>query len=115
VAALPEVRGTEDPRPNVIVIVTDDQSDDSIPNPYEVMPFLQGRALDPRDHWIVFENGYVNTPLCCPSRATMLTGRFSHHTGVRDNEDAAPVRRQLRRSRRGCTTPGYHTDWSASI
>ena len=88
VAALPEVRGTEDPRPNVIVIVTDDQSDDSIPNPYEVMPFLQRRALDPRDHWIVFENGYVNTPLCCPSRATMLTGRFSHHTGVRDNEDA---------------------------
>ncbi len=88
VAALPEVRGTEDPRPNVIVIVTDDQPDDSIPNPYEVMPFLQRRALDPRDHWIVFENGYVNTPLCCPSRATMLTGRFSHHTGVRDNEDA---------------------------
>jgi len=88
VAALPEVRGTEDPRPNVIVIVTDDQSDDSIPSPYQAMPFLQGRALDPRDHWIVFENGYVNTPLCCPSRATMLTGRFSHHTGVRDNEDA---------------------------
>jgi N-acetylglucosamine-6-sulfatase len=87
VTALPEVRGSDDPRPNVIVIVTDDQSDDSIPNPYEVMPFLQGRALDPRDHWIVFENGYVNTPLCCPSRATMFTGRFSHHTGVRDNED----------------------------
>ena len=88
VLTLPEVRGQEDPRPNVIVIVTDDQSDDSIPNPYEVMPFLQRRALDPNDHWIVFENGYVNTPLCCPSRATMLTGRFSHHTGVRDNEDA---------------------------
>ena len=87
VAALTEVRGSQDPRPNVIVIVTDDQSDDSIPNPYEVMPFLQRRALDPRDHWIVFENGYVNTPLCCPSRAAMLTGRFSHHTGVRDNED----------------------------
>jgi hypothetical protein len=86
--ALPEVRGQEDPRPNVIVIVTDDQSDDSIPNPYEVMPYLQRRAVDPNDHWIVFENGYVNTPLCCPSRATMLTGRFSHHTGVRDNEDA---------------------------
>jgi arylsulfatase A-like enzyme len=86
--ALPEVRGQEDARPNVIVIVTDDQSDDSIPNPYEVMPYLQRRAVDPDDHWIVFENGYVNTPLCCPSRATMLTGRFSHHTGVRDNEDA---------------------------
>ena len=88
VTALPEVRGQEDPRPNVVVIVTDDQSDDSIPSPYQVMPFLQRRALDPNDHWIVFENGYVNTPLCCPSRATLLTGRFSHHTGVLDNEDA---------------------------
>ena len=88
VIALPEVRGQEDPRPNVIVIVTDDQSADSIPNPYAVMPFLQHRALDPNDHWVVFDNGYVNTPLCCPSRATMLSGRFAHHTGVQDNEDA---------------------------
>ena len=53
VVALSEVRG-QDPRPNVIVIVTDDQSDDSIPNPYEVMPYLQRRAVDPNDHWIVF-------------------------------------------------------------
>src|SRR4029450_3938379 len=40
VAALPELRGTEDPRPNVIVIVTDDQSDAAIPTPYAVMLFL---------------------------------------------------------------------------
>ncbi len=77
-----------DSRPNVIFIVTDDQPADSIPNPFRVMPFLQARALDPNDHWIVFDNAFVNTPLCCPSRATMLTGRFAHHTGVQDNDDA---------------------------
>jgi N-acetylglucosamine-6-sulfatase len=88
VTALRQVRGQQDPRPNVIVIVTDDQSADSIPNAYDVMPFLQHRALDPNDHWVVFDHAYVNTPLCCPSRATMLTGRFPHHTGVQDNEDA---------------------------
>ena len=49
VVALSEVRGQDELRPNVIVIVTDDQSDDSIPNPYEVMPFLQRRAVDPDD------------------------------------------------------------------
>lgn len=75
-------------RPNMVVIVTDDQSADSIPNPALVMPFLQRSALDPGDQWIVFPNGFVNTPLCCPSRATMLTGRFAHHTGVQANEDA---------------------------
>ena len=27
----------------------------------------------------------VNTPLRCPSRATILTGQYAHHTGVQDN------------------------------
>ena len=88
VAFLPQDHGREDRRPNVIVILTDDQPADSIPNPNTIMPFLQGRALDPNDHWVVFDHAYVNTPLCCPSRATMLTGRFAHHTGVQTNEDA---------------------------
>ena len=87
VAFLPQVHGREDRPPNVIVILTDDQSEDSIPNPNAIMPFLQGRALDPNDHWVVFDHAYVNTPLCCPSRATMLTGQYPHHTGVLDNED----------------------------
>lgn len=87
VAFLPNVLGDEDPRPNVIVIVTDDQSADSLPRLPAVMPFLQERVLDPSDHWVVFPNGYVNTPLCCPSRTTMLAGRYAHHSGVQDNED----------------------------
>jgi arylsulfatase A-like enzyme len=91
VAFLPSVvgrtAGGEDRRPNVIVIVTDDQSADSIPRVPAVMPYLQGRVLDPSDHWVVFPNGYVNTPLCCPSRATMLNGRYPHRSGVQDNED----------------------------
>ncbi len=88
VAFLPDVRGREEPRPNVVVIVTDDQSADSIPSPTPVMPYLQDRVLDPDDHWVVFERAFVNTPLCCPSRATMLTGRLSHDTNVLDNDDA---------------------------
>lgn len=88
VVFLPEVHGREDRPLNVIVILTDDQPYDSIPNPIPIMPFLQGRALDPEDHWVVFDHAFVNTPLCCPSRATMLTGRYAHHTGVEDNEDA---------------------------
>ena len=87
VAFLPAVLGEEDPRPNVIVIVADDQSADSMPNVPAVMPFLQQQILDPDDHWVVFPNGYVNTPLCCPSRVTMLSGRYPHHSGVQDNED----------------------------
>jgi arylsulfatase A-like enzyme len=76
-----------DPRMNVIVIVTDDQSFDSIPHDPVVMPYLQSATGDPDDHWIVFRNGFVTTPLCCPSRATLLTGRYSHHHGVQTNDD----------------------------
>ena len=75
-----------DPRWNFIVIVTDDQSPDSLPHRPPVMPYLQAATGDPDDHWIVFRNGYVNAPICCPSRATMLTGLYPHHHGVVTND-----------------------------
>lgn len=76
-----------DPRMNVVVIVTDDQSFDSIPHDPVVMPYLQSITGDPDDHWIVFRNGFVTTPLCCPSRATLLTGRYPRNHGVLTNDD----------------------------
>ena len=87
VIVLPQANPRASRPPNVVVILTDDQPNDSIPNPDAIMPFLQGRAFDPNDHWVVFDHAFVNTPLCCPSRATMLTGRYAHHTGVLHNED----------------------------
>lgn len=89
-ASLPEaLRRADSPRLNVVVIVTDDQPASSIPAPVPVMPFLQRAALDPSGHWVVFTRAFANTPLCCPSRATMLTGRYAHHTGVLTNADGA--------------------------
>ncbi len=87
-ALAPEILPRADsPRLNVVVIVTDDQSFRSIPRNVPVMPYLQSRALDAADRWVVFTHAVVNTPLCCPSRATMLTGRYAHHTGVLGNTD----------------------------
>jgi N-acetylglucosamine-6-sulfatase len=84
---LPSGRTIErDPRWNFIVILTDDQSFDSLPHDPAVMPYLQAQAGDPSDHWLIFRSAYVNTPLCCPSRATLLTGQYAHHTGVLNND-----------------------------
>ena len=67
--------------PNVLVILTDDQRAGTL----DVMPktrriFGEGGTL--------FLNGFVTTPLCCPSRATILSGRYDHNNGVMGNADA---------------------------
>jgi N-acetylglucosamine-6-sulfatase len=74
-------------RPNVILFVTDDQTYESIPRDPPVMPYLQSQLEDPRGGWIRFPNAFLNTPLCCPSRATLLSGLRSDHTGVQNNDE----------------------------
>jgi N-acetylglucosamine-6-sulfatase len=66
-------------RPNIVLILTDDQSIDSV----KYMPYLSSQAYD---QWTVFQNAFLNVPLCCPSRATIFTGLYSHHTGVTKND-----------------------------
>ncbi len=86
---VPRPAAAPDRRPNIVLIVSDDQTWESLPHDPPVMPFLQSAMRDPEDHWVTFPNAFVNTPLCCPSRASILTGRYSHHTGVRRNRDGA--------------------------
>lgn len=65
-------------RPSIVLILTDDQRWDSL----WAMPVVR-RELGARG--VVFENAFVVNPLCCPSRATTLTGAYSHTTGVYTN------------------------------
>jgi arylsulfatase A-like enzyme len=74
VAAAP-AQAQSAPRPNILVFVTDDQPRGTL----EAMPatrrlFARGGRSYP--------NAYVTTPLCCPSRASILTGRYAHNHGV---------------------------------
>src|SRR5689334_20930718 len=61
-------------RPNVVFVLTDDLSTDLL----RFMPHV--RALARRG--TSFSRYVVSDSLCCPSRATILTGRLSHDTGV---------------------------------
>jgi N-acetylglucosamine-6-sulfatase len=72
-------------RPNVIVVLTDDQRAGS----FAMMPWLASQLARPGTGWAEFPNAFANTPLCCPARASLLTGLFSRHTGVLDNGDGA--------------------------
>ena len=63
------------PRPNFIVILTDDQRWDTL----QFMPHVRERLVQ---HGITFRNSFVTTALCCPSRASLLTGQYPHNHGV---------------------------------
>lgn len=41
-------------------------------------------------HFTKFDRYYVTTPLCCPSRASFLTGQYAHNTGVIHNTPETP-------------------------
>jgi len=70
-------------RPNIVIIMTDDQRWDTV-NP-RYMPRLVRRMV-PGANALVFRNAFVSNPLCCPSRVTILTGTYSDATGVYSND-----------------------------
>jgi N-acetylglucosamine-6-sulfatase len=65
-------------QPNIVLILTDDQRYDELDHMPTVQSELIGKGVD-------FTNGFVVNPLCCPSRATILTGKYSHGTDVYSN------------------------------
>jgi N-acetylglucosamine-6-sulfatase len=82
-SAWPVADTRPDRRPNVIVVLTDDQRADT----FGAMPWLDGKLARSDSGWVTFPNAFANTPLCCPARASLLTGRYARHTGVQDNGD----------------------------
>ena len=71
-------------QPNVIFILTDDHR-------WDMMsclghPFLQTPNMDRlAAEGVLFNNAFVTTSLCSPSRASFLTGQYASVHGVRNN------------------------------
>ncbi len=66
-------------RPNIVLIMDDDQS-------INLQKFLTKTNAAIGGKGVTFDNSFVNYSLCCPSRATMLTGQYAHNNGVRGNQ-----------------------------
>lgn len=62
-------------RPNVVVLMTDDQTVADL----EAMPRSRVAIAD---QGVSFDRSYVSYPVCCPSRATYLSGQYAHNHGV---------------------------------
>jgi arylsulfatase A-like enzyme len=65
-------------RQNVVVVMTDDQTAASLSTMQHVSALLGGEGTR-------FENAIASFPLCCPARATHLTGQYAHNHGVLHN------------------------------
>ena len=69
------------PRPNIIVLLTDDQRHDAIgyvENSLVKTPHMNALAKS----GIIFNNAYVTTSVCCASRASILTGQYALRHGI---------------------------------
>jgi N-acetylglucosamine-6-sulfatase len=64
--------------PNIVVLMTDDQT-------LESMRVMTGVSSSLMLSGTTFERAFVSTALCCPSRATFLTGQYTHNHGVLGN------------------------------
>lgn len=73
------------PKPeNLLFILSDNHNrgfSGAYGHPQAVTPNLDGLA----ERGVVFDAAYASSPLCCPSRAALATGRFPHQTGYWDN------------------------------
>lgn len=72
-------------RPDVVFILLDDLRYDALSfldHPYVETPHID--KLREQGAWM--ENAFVTTSICCPSRATFLTGTYASRHGVIDNE-----------------------------
>jgi N-acetylglucosamine-6-sulfatase len=65
-------------RPNVVVVMADDMRADDLRFMPRVRRLIGARGL-------TFRNSFSPYPLCCPARASFLTGQYPHNHGVLNN------------------------------
>ena len=109
--------------PNILFVITDDQRADGTitqsQDPQVIMPKVVNELQKKGTN---FSNGFVTTPLCCPSRASIMTGRYAHNHVVSNNFgawnfDEAPTVQAYLHDEAGYRTGifgKYLNDWDMS-
>jgi N-acetylglucosamine-6-sulfatase len=95
-------------KPDIIFVLLDDLRWDALG--YMDHPYVETPNIDRlREQGAMIQNAFVTTSICCPSRATFITGTLANQHGVIDNETSEynpdvtpPLTKYLQES-------GYHT------
>lgn len=100
-------------KPNIVIIISDDHSYQTIGaygSKIGNTPNIDRIAKE----GVIFNKAYVTNSICGPSRASLLTGKYSHHNGFKDNETSNfnfnqdSFTKQLQNQ-------GYQTAWIGKI
>ncbi|MBA3266481.1 MAG: sulfatase [Nocardioidaceae bacterium] len=73
-----QAAATPSTAPNIVLILTDDQSYESV----RQMPYVSSQD------WVKFPNAYAENALCCPARASILSGQYDWKNKVVNNSTA---------------------------
>jgi N-acetylglucosamine-6-sulfatase len=95
-------------RPNIIFILVDDLRWDDLGcagHPFSHTPNIDRVAREGAR----FLNAFATTPLCSPSRASILTGEYAHTHGIIDNTERSPQSHQLKTFPQELQKAGYAT------
>lgn len=98
----------QEKKPNILFIISDDhalQAIDSYSGKYGITPNIDRIGRE----GAIFRNAFVTNSICAPSRAVLLTGKYSHVNGHRDNRSRFDASQDVfaRRLQQG----GYQTAW----
>lgn len=94
--------------PNILVILVDDLRWDDLGcsgHPFSKTPNIDRIASEGAR----FLNAFSTTPLCSPSRASLLTGLYPHAHGIIDNTDRSAQSHRLATFPQALRREGYHT------
>ncbi len=94
--------------PNLVVVLVDDLRFDDIACAGH--PFVKTPNIDRIAHeGARFRNAFATTPLCSPSRASILTGLHTHHHGILDNMNRSELSHRLKTFPQALQKNGYRT------
>jgi N-acetylglucosamine-6-sulfatase len=96
------------PRPNILFVLVDDLRWDELGctgHPFAETPHADRLARE----GALFPNAFATTPLCSPSRACFLTGRYAHSHGITDNTNRSADSHRLITWPRLLRDAGYET------
>ncbi len=83
---------TQNDKPNIVVIMTDDQDMDSLTSgDGDCVPAMRKLMSHPEGSWVNFTEAHASYSLCSPSRASFLTGQYAYHHGVVDNNSGSAL------------------------